>query len=467
MLFQQLSLHHFKEFFRNRQWGENLFLKILSLFGFLILAIEFVALGWFGGLAIKELRPNENVIDVYSGWLLFYFFIEFMFRFFTQNLPLLKIQPYLHLNIPKKTLVHFLLTKSILSYFNLFYLLIAIPFGIKNLLLEGQVLAFINWILVSILAVLTFNFLALLLKRTLGVHSISTIVAILISGLLLATYLFQWVDVKSVSGLIFNSGIASTLLFSSLLAIVYSFNFRLQIAHTYIIEESKSEQSLGFIEKIIGLFKTNSIENELITADLKLILRNKRSRGLLALPIVFFALGFFIPENLHSTVNNKMQFIITSLFLLQINFGQVLPSWESTYFDRLMSINISFKTYLRAKYYLLVILALLGLIPLVFTLFISPNVFVGGLCVVVYCVGVNSIAFIGVSNNNARRMEINESAWFKGSSGGGFTFYKFLISLFPLIIYMPFIFFKWYMAGAYTLAFFGLLGIALHRQFLK
>ncbi|MDX2189128.1 MAG: DUF5687 family protein [Bacteroidota bacterium] len=465
MLYLQLFNHHFKEFFRNKFWRENIAMKILAFVGFLLISGEFIALGWFCTDIIGSIKPNENVIKVFSSWILFYFLIEFIFRFLIQHTPLLKIQPYLHLNISKSQLIHFLLIKSILSYSNLLYLAISIPFGFRTLLLKEQYFEFTSWVIVSLISVFTFNFLAQLVKRTFGVHLISTLATIGIIGLLVGSYLMNWIDLLSISQFIFNSGIVSILLLSIVLIILYWLNFKLQLANIYIKETTQSWIKLDFIDNLLKSINLQSVESELIITDLKLILRNKRTRIYLALPIFFYGVGFIMPET-NIEFNNKYQFLIMSMVLLQMNFGQVLPSWESAYFDGLMTKNLSFKTYLRAKFILLIILASFGLIPLIFTLFININLFIGGLCVVIYAIGANSIAFLGISNHNNKRMEINESAWFKGSNNGNMI-YMFFVTFLPFLIYLPFMLLKWHLIGAYVLAGIGVFCLIFHNQFLK
>jgi hypothetical protein len=86
--------------------------------------IAFLLLNLFGlGLAVDHILvsafPGEDVLSKFNSFLLYFFGLDLVLRFLLQKLPILPIQHYLHLPIPRSDLVHYAIVKSTLSFFNL------------------------------------------------------------------------------------------------------------------------------------------------------------------------------------------------------------------------------------------------------------------------------------------------------------------------------------------------------------
>ena len=91
----------------------------------------------------------------------------------------------------------------------------------------------------------------------------------------------------------------------------------------------------------------------LIQLEIKLMWRNKRTRQILFMSLVFVLLGFFyslssVYEGNTSIFMASFGFLLLSGGLVQ-NYGPLMFSWESRYFDGTLVRPIDFRAMVRAK----------------------------------------------------------------------------------------------------------------------
>src|SRR5690606_39547633 len=77
----------------------------------------------------------ENFLDqdpfvIVNSYLFFWFLTDLVMRFFFQKLPVMSVKPLLTLPIKRGQGVHYVLGKSVFSFFNFLPLFAVIPFGI-------------------------------------------------------------------------------------------------------------------------------------------------------------------------------------------------------------------------------------------------------------------------------------------------------------------------------------------------
>jgi hypothetical protein len=83
-----------------------------------------------------------------------------------QSLPVMNIKPLLILPI-KQAVIHFVLLKSLTSIYNIFPLLVIIPFGVFNIIEENYNPLMIVWMLAMYVLALTVNYANFLIKKNL------------------------------------------------------------------------------------------------------------------------------------------------------------------------------------------------------------------------------------------------------------------------------------------------------------
>ena len=157
--------HELKAFWRARNTGKSIAVHIVM--GILILYLLACAfsIGFFMDEGLKHFFPKDDLIVSFTGIILLYYLFELLSRMQLQELPTLRVQPYLQLAIKRNTLVKYLAFTSSLSFFNLWPLILFIPFIIKVVAVQkGGMIAFI--FILSLIGFSIFNnYLALYIKR--------------------------------------------------------------------------------------------------------------------------------------------------------------------------------------------------------------------------------------------------------------------------------------------------------------
>jgi hypothetical protein len=239
---------------RSPIWHRRLMVNIFFALMMLYLVGNLFVLGYFldeilmkipmDGIDYKTFGSNY-VVRRLDQFLLYYFFIDFIIRYFMQKLPAMFVQPYLHLPIRKGSLVHFMLVKSIWSPFNFIHFIIFIPFmvGMFNNLPFSEA---IGWSTGFSLCVFAANYFLLFLKRTSDVDT-RVYVGMLVG--LASLFALDWhdlVDFKGFSSSVFNMLFLHpwTVVLPALLVAAFCYiNFRYLKVNMYLSRISKSKES--------------------------------------------------------------------------------------------------------------------------------------------------------------------------------------------------------------------------------
>jgi hypothetical protein len=124
--------------------------------------------------------------------------------------------------------------------------------------------------------------------------------------------------------------------------------------------------------------------------DIKLIKRNKRSRTTVIMSILFLFYGFIF-------FNNPNQLAVMGIFAgifvsggFLFTFGQFVPSWDSAYYQLMMSQNIQYREYLSSKWWLVVIATIVSTLLSSFYLYFGWHTYLLIVVGAIYNIGVNS-----------------------------------------------------------------------------
>jgi hypothetical protein len=137
---KQIIAIDWKEKWRSSIWHRQFLVNAFLVLTFLYLAGNLLFIGVVLDDILMKISvegityqnyPNAWVLMRLNRYLLYYFFFDFMIRYFMQKLPALAIQPYMHLPIKRSKLVNFMLIKSLGSGFNILHLLLLGPFTIE------------------------------------------------------------------------------------------------------------------------------------------------------------------------------------------------------------------------------------------------------------------------------------------------------------------------------------------------
>ena len=133
-MFKKFLYLEWKSFIRSGSFKTSLGFKILMIFGAIYFSIIFLGLGIGAFYLIKKLglEPLATV----NKFIIYYLVADIALRLFIQKIPVLNIKPLLTIPITRPTIVHFILGKTALSFFNWIHAFFFIPFSIV-MLIEG------------------------------------------------------------------------------------------------------------------------------------------------------------------------------------------------------------------------------------------------------------------------------------------------------------------------------------------
>jgi len=285
--------------------------------------------------------------------LLHFMMYDIVLRYFLSDLTSIQARHYMLLNIKKSTIIHYLLNSSLFSFFNLLILVIIIPFFVRGVLPELDILHSVGWLL-GFLAVMCFNhFTAIYLKRIAALHSAT--VFVLVGAVALISFLDGWgyISLLSISHFMFSMLATKywAFIFPFALAnVLYVMNFNLLKANIY--EDKWMESTSGGQEaRSFSFLEEKGIVGSLIAHELKLVFRNKRTKSVFWLSFIFLLYGliFYTQGNIYSGVGwyTFIGIFVTGGFM--INYGQFITSWESAYWDGILTRNLPVKSYFQAN----------------------------------------------------------------------------------------------------------------------
>ncbi len=435
--------HQWKEFWRSRNKAGSIAAQLLLAFFMIYFLVIAIGLGFGMTTIIEKFFPGKNVIEVFNGFILYYFLFDLAVRTQMQELPTLSIVPYLHLRITRKTIINFLNIKSLFSIFNFLPLFIFIPFCVVKIgSVLGPIIA-IAYIFTIFFLALFNNFFILYIKRK-AINNIAYFAfgIALIAGLAALDY-FHIISVRNASNAVFVAlaKYPFLALFFMLLAMaIFMFNSKYLQDNLYTEElSSKNEKKVSTDYAFLNRFGNVGV---LAALELKLILRHKRSRSSIMMGFFFLCYGliFYHKEYIAADAFGKMIFapiLMTGFGIL--TYGQFMFAWQSSHFDGLLANKINFKDFIKAKFLLFTIFSTGLTILSSFYVFISWKLLLLHLAAYFYNVGFGTVVVLYFATFNYKRLDITRSASFNWQGVGASQMILGLpFILIPIFLYVPF-----------------------------
>jgi hypothetical protein len=459
--------HQWKSFWRSSSAGKGLAIQIFIGLIVLYLLSTAVILGWQMKSLIEKISPGRDPVMIFAGFISYYFVIDIIARFMFQDLPTLIVKPYLIRNIRRSELIRFLNIRSVFNFFNLLPLLLFFPFIIMAIGPRFGFLSMFGFLTTIGLLVAASHFLILYIKRKTELNSWWLAgFFIFFTAVAIMDY-FKWVSLSHISTYIFSAFLIHPWLciFPFILAyIAYKNNDRYLLKNLYL-EEMEGQQKMRGVAGY-SFLNRYGIVGELISLDIKLIWRNRRPKTMVLYSLIFLFYGIvvFTPANLHKS-SQFFMLVFGGLFMTGMtlyNYGSFLFSWQSGFFDRLMTINLPIQTYLNAKRVLLTgMSSLLLLASIVYGLMDLKLIFILLACYL-YNTGVNVFLLLYLATWNFKGMDISRASTMN-YQGTGIVQWLFVLSLiiFPLGIYFVInrLIGNW--AGVLTLGILGIISLLL------
>jgi hypothetical protein len=411
-MFTRILRLEWKSFFRSANFTKGIAIKIFLAFFALYLMVCFAVLGAGSYFFVAKAVPTVDPLLTISRYIVIWFLADLLLRFFAQKLPVLNSKALMVIPIKKKTIVHYLLLKSNVSAFNIIPLFFFLPFSVVLLIKGYAIINVLFWLLSMVILIQVNNFINFIInKSNQYFYAVASLLAVGVS-----VEYFNFYDVITPIGNLYFSLYKQpffTLIPLGLLVLFYVINFKHFLQHFYL-----EEGVLAKKEKVVSGSEFSWLNRfgdvaPFLKNDIKLIWRNKRPRMtvIMSLLMLFYGLIFFTNPTYgegSSIMHVFASIFITGMFLM--NFGQFIPSWDSAYFNLLMSQNISMKQYLNSKRMLLLlsigVLTLLSLPYFYFGWKIGVLLLIGG----VYNAGVNVPALLYLCTFNKKRVDLAKSA---------------------------------------------------------
>ncbi|MEM6515835.1 MAG: DUF5687 family protein, partial [Bacteroidota bacterium] len=147
-----MTVKHFislewKQYFRSAYWQKSIALNILMIFLALYFIVCFLIMGIALYPMLKDFYPEQDPLVIVNSFLFYYILGDIILRFFFQKLPVMSVKPLLTLPVKRSKVVHYVLRKSALSFFNFLPLFAFVPFSIMLLINDYAVGGVLTWLL--------------------------------------------------------------------------------------------------------------------------------------------------------------------------------------------------------------------------------------------------------------------------------------------------------------------------------
>ena len=387
-MFGKFVYLQWKSFFRAAGAATKLVQKILIGFVWAYIAFVLTGVAIIISCYIHEELGLDPLATV-SGLLIYGFVLWVVLRYLIQKMPVMHVKPPLALPIPRKKIVPFGLTKTIVSFFNIINLFFFIPFGII-LLKEGySSWGIVGWWISIGCLILATNFLNIMLNS-------KDKLLILTGAVLLSLFGLQylgWFDITTLSTPVFMAPYHQplwALVPFTLMLLTYYWSFHHFRAILYLdskaMRPKKEVQRATELKWLDGFGRTAFF----LKNDIRLIVRNKRARMAVWMGFAFLFYGLIFMSDLYSGAVWQVfvGIFVSGGFLL--SFGQFVPSWDSSYYPLMMTQNVAYKEYLMSKWWLVVVGTLISLPLASFYLFFSWETYLAILAGGMYNIGINA-----------------------------------------------------------------------------
>ena len=450
-------------------WGVKIFIGFLVLY----FGAAFLSLGIFMPDLLKELHPEATKLTpIFVGFVLYYILGDVSMRFFLQDLSMLTIQHYLILPVKKTKIIHYLLRGSVFNFFNILPLFLLIPFAIRTVSTEyGSLNAWI-WFFSFYLLCIGNHFLAIYIKRALAVKQKLFIVFALVVAAIFAGDIAGLYSLQAISQMLF-AGFAAQPYFIAIplliVALFYRLNFSFLKAHTHLdLWHKKKEENVN--TERFSFLEDKGIVGSMVANELKLITRNKRTKTILYITVMFMAYGLiFYTQDEYAA--SYVPFIFVGIFMtgiFMINYGQFLVGWEGSHFDGILTRAYPMEDFYKAKFGLLAVSCVITYILTTPYLYFGWKAFYINTACFIYNIGFNSFFLLYASTYNKKKIDLARGSAFNYQ---GTSVTQFIIALpllvVPIIIYKSFEVFSTPTIGLIALTVVGLLSLAFSKYWFK
>jgi len=403
-----------RETIRSAYWGKSLATSLGLGFLALYFSANFLFLGIFIPKILAEEFPNIDPVSKFNSILLGYFAIDLLVRQLMQKLPTVSFRPLLVQNVRRPQISHYLMLRSLLSFFNVLPFFLLVPVTVSMVANAHSGFEIFSWFLSVVILIFSNHFLAIYLKWRFNDAEYQFFILLAAFAGLFALNHFGIVDFSGALGKLLDLILVSPAIAFPLIllpVLLYMLNFRFLIGRMFLnmITTKQKEEKIRDYSWLDRLGETGRF----IALELKLIWRNKRPRSIATMAIVFLSYGLLIYKDTNGHEPPEFLFILGGIILVgmfSISYGQFFPAWHSNYFSMLMCQRLKMKQFLRSFYMLVTVISVTSYFLTLPYALIYPKVIYTHLAMLLYNLGINVpvIFFIGLYSK--KRLELNQSS---------------------------------------------------------
>ncbi|MGH1520196.1 DUF5687 family protein [Chryseobacterium sp. JK1] len=455
----------FKSFFRGTSLGINLTMKIMRIFGIVYFMICLIAGAAISFFYVQE-EIHQNPVKVVSKFLIIAWVIDLMLKYLWQEIPTQNIKPFLTLNIRKNTLVNYMLAKTFLSAFSWLSSLFFVTFSILALFNGYSFLGILPWFIgISMLLYLN-NFINIFFN---GKETLALTIGICFAALGALGY-YNIIPVLSYSESVFYSFYEKpyvVLIPVVLFITLWFLCFKYLRKEFYLDEGLEAKKTIGKTENIAFLNKYG-VTGTFINNDIKMLRRNKVTKGILLGSFMFLFYGLLMYTSVMYKTPAMIMFM--GLFVtggFQFLFGQRVPAFDSSYYPLMMTLNVPYKEYLKAKWWLMNIVTGVSIIVALFYVYFGWEIYVTFFAAGLYNIGVNSQFTLWSGAFNKTQIDLNSKEKRLGQKGS-FNMIALLLlipkMLLPMAVFAIVKYFAGITAAVISIAVLGAIGFMFREK---
>jgi len=473
MLFKIFLEQQWKENTRSSIWQRNLATNIFIGFFLLLMMGYLLMLGILIDPILRKIFPDDDPIIIFNGIIVYYLGFDVLVRYLMQSLPTFAIESYLHLPIRKRTMVHFVISKSVFHPLNFLPLLVFIPFALRSLAPAYSSLSTVAWVIAVIFLIFNNNFLATYLKRQLVSKPLITLLAGVVLIALAVIDHFGFIKLTAVSSAFFAALLKYPVLTALPVLLVlssYSLNFFLLKSKLYpeeiIKRKSYHVQDIPRIKYLTSL----GLTGDLVMLDMKLWWRHKRTRTMLYMFPIFILYGFmFYPMPQYHNEIGWLIFVGTFMTGgMTMNYLNYVFGYESNHFDGILTSRVDMDMYIKAKLSIGMLISTICFIITIPYLFFDLEILLINFVTYLFNLGFISYVLIYMATYNKKRMDLSKGSSFNYQGVGAANWLVLLPAfVLPILIYAPFGLMGYRYAGLAAIGFIGIIGLLTRKYWVK
>ncbi len=424
MIQGELRKHQWKAFERHPMLGRNMAVKVFMFFMFGLLGVQLLSFGFLLNGILLETGVYTYAIDSFNYLLLYSLLFDFTIKYIMKQSQSMQIAPYLTLPIKRNKLFNFLLVKEFTNIWNLYFLFLVIPFSFMAIVPHYGIISTILYILFFYSLCIGNSLLVNIANNLLQRNGWFLFLPIIIVAAIVGITLIPGVNVGDYTVIIgewiLKNNPLVWIVQLLMLAVLWWINLSMMRNELYRamqgkkISEGKTLFRLPFLDKL-------GKAGEFINLEFKMILRSKRLKAQMYAGI-FFIVYYFIMINTPVGRDDYFFRIFFTMFVMGwvgLIMGQYMFTSESSFFDGLMTRDLSLLDMMKGKYIFYIAYAILILFIMMPLVFVGKLDFIFVISIFFYCIGFLFFLMFQNAVYNKSYFDHSESGLFnwKGTSG--------------------------------------------------